>query len=187
MVNPASNLVPERAVHQPPPDPFQWPQGSERGDDMVEQARERAREDPSSTGDGGASPAPSASSASDGDAGEMAAPASSDAPSTPAREKDARPPSTVTAVSADADARRGVPLHVKGEIRADGEPCSHVVVELFFRDERDPKKLLLLGTTATNDDGAFDSAIVVPGTTPLGDYDVFVRTPGDARCGRGSN
>jgi hypothetical protein len=189
MVNPASNLVPERAVHQPPPDPFQWPQGSERGDDMVEQARERAREDPSSAGDGAAGPAPSASSASGGDAGEMSAPAPSDTASSspPGRDKDGRPASIVTAISADADARRGAPLHVNGEIRADGEPCSHVVVELFLRDEHDAKKLLLLGSAVTNDDGAFDGAIVVPGTTPLGDYDVFVRTPGDARCGRGSN
>src|SRR5262249_29857716 len=45
MVNPASNVMPERAVHQAPPDPFAWPQGSERGDEMVEQARARARQE----------------------------------------------------------------------------------------------------------------------------------------------
>jgi hypothetical protein len=186
MVNPASNLVPERAVHQPPPDPFQWPQGSERGDDMVEQAREQARDDRSSAGDGGAG---AVSSTASGDAGETSAPPPSDSASSSnqGRERDSRPPSSVTAVTADSVARRGAPLHVKGEITADGEACSHVVVELFLRDARDAKKLLLLGTTATNDDGAFDGAIVVPGTMPLGDYDVFVLTPGDARCGRGSN
>jgi transglutaminase-like putative cysteine protease len=191
MVNPASNLVPERAVHQPPPDPFQWPQGSERGDDMVEQARERAREGPSAAADGGAGPAPSSSTSSSGtgDAGDtsMLPPSDSASSSPQGRDKDVRPPASVTAITADSDARRGAPLHVKGEITADGEGCSHVVVELFLRDVRDAKKLLLLGTAATNDDGAFDSAIVVPGTMPLGDYDVFARTAGDARCGRGSN
>jgi hypothetical protein len=189
MVNPASSVVPERAVHQPPPDPFQWPQGSERGDDMVEQARERARDDVSSAGDAGAGPAPSSSATTSapGDAGGSAS--SNDAPSSPSqgRDKDPRPPSTITSVTADGDARRGAPLHVRGQITADGEGCSHVVVELLLRDVRDSKRLLLLGTAATNDDGAFDSAIVVPGTMPLGDYDVVARTAGDARCGRGSN
>ena len=34
----------------------------------------------------------------------------------------------------DADAHRGLPLHVRGEVRADGEPCAHVAVELSLRE-----------------------------------------------------
>jgi hypothetical protein len=44
-----------------------------------------------------------------------------------------------------------------------------------------------LGTLATGDDGAFAGGIVVPGSTPLGDYDVVARTPGDGRCGSGGS
>jgi hypothetical protein len=40
---------------------------------------------------------------------------------------------------------------------------------------------------ATGDDGAFAGSIVVPGTTPLGDYDVIARTLGDERCGSGAS
>ncbi len=46
---------------------------------------------------------------------------------------------------------------------------------------------MTLGTLATGDDGAFAGGIVVPGSTPLGDYDVVARTPGDARCGSGGS
>jgi len=47
--------------------------------------------------------------------------------------------------------------------------------------------MLLLGTLATGDDGYYVGGIVVPGSTPLGDYDVVARTPGDARCGSGGS
>ena len=47
--------------------------------------------------------------------------------------------------------------------------------------------MVILGTLATGDDGRFSGGIVVPASTPLGDYDVLVRTAGDARCGAGSS
>ena len=203
MVNPASNLVPERPVYQPPPDTFSWPQGSERGDDMVEQARQRARQQQSGpnggapSGDGGASTSPSAvatgsgdplmSGTSDGGAAPPAAPSGSGASNAPGgNENDDRPPAAITVKPSNADAHRGMPLHVRGDVRADGEACARVVVELYLRDVHDARKLLLLGTVATGDDGAYVGAIVVPGTTPLGDYDIIARTQGDARCGRGT-
>ena len=99
-------------------------------------------------------------------------------------DKDDRPPSAVTLSVTDADPHRGQPLHVRGDVRADGEACPHVAVEVWLRDVK-TQKATLLGTLATGDDGAYAGGIVVPGATPLGDYDVFVRTPGDARCGGG--
>jgi hypothetical protein len=63
-----------------------------------------------------------------------------------------------------------------------------VAVEVWLRDPASkPPRMLLLGTLATGDDGAFAGGIVVPGSTPLGDYEVVARTPGDSRCGGGAS
>jgi hypothetical protein len=189
----------ERPVYQPPPDPFAWPRNSERGDDMVAEARSRAGGDARSgagagAGSGGpddpsartrAVPAPSGSVSAD-------APWSSAAPS-PSASRDDRPPSLLTIAVGGLDAHCGQPLRVRGEVRADGEPCSHVAVELWLRAADPPearpggRQAFLLGTLATGDDGAFAGSIVVPTTAPVGDYDVFARTQGDMRCGAGSS
>jgi len=199
---PASNLVPERPAYQAPPDPFQWPHGSERGDDMVESARQRARQQqqqqqgPGAADDGAASAASTSSpmsspsgdpSAFDDAGAPLPSPSASNSSANPGGEKDDRPPSTITVTVTDPDAHRGAPLHVRGEVKADGERCGHVVVELYLRDARDPRRLLLLGTAATAPDGSYAAAIVIPGSTPLGDYDLVARTQGDGHCGRGGS
>jgi hypothetical protein len=92
----------------------------------------------------------------------------------------------VTLAVTDADPHRGLPLHVRGEVRSEGEACPHVAVELWLRDAKSGR-MLLLGTMATGDDGYYVGGIVVPGSTPLGDYDVVARTPGDSRCGAGGS
>jgi len=77
---------------------------------------------------------------------------------------------------------------LQGDVHADGEPCAHVAVEVWLRDPgAKPPRMLLLGTLATGDDGGFSGGIVVPGSTPLGDYEVVARTPGDSRCGGGAS
>jgi hypothetical protein len=89
---------------------------------------------------------------------------------------------------AEADAHRGLPVRLQGSVRADGEPCAHVAVEVWLRDPAaKPPRMLLLGTLATGDDGGFSGGIVVPASTPLGDYEVVARTPGDSRCGGGAS
>jgi transglutaminase-like putative cysteine protease len=201
---PASNLVPERPAYQSPPDPFQWPHGSERGDDMVDSARQRARAQAQQQGNGaggdGGAPAgaasmstmpspsgdPSGAGFEDGGAS-LPSPSSSNSSANPNGERDDRPTSTITISVTDADAHRGAPLHVRGDVKADGDRCGHVVVELYLRDAKDPRKLLLLGTAATAADGNYAAAIVIPGSTPLGDYDLVARTQGDTHCGRGSS
>jgi hypothetical protein len=110
---------------------------------------------------------------------------SSTSPFSPDSSRDDRPASTLSLALAGPDAHRGLPLHVRGDVRADGDVCAHVAVELWLRDAK-TQRTLLLGTLATGDDGTYDGAIVIPGTTPLGDYDVVAGTSGDARCGAGA-
>jgi transglutaminase-like putative cysteine protease len=187
MANPASNALPERAVYRPPPDSFSWPQNSERGDDMVADARARAASSagppgaPASVG-GGAASAPSAAPS------QRPGPSSPGpgSPGAPASDHDDRAPAVVTLAVDDGDAHRGMPLHVRGGVRAESDSCAHVAVEVWLRDVR-TQRMVLLGTLATGDDGGFSGAIVVPGSTPLGEYEVVARTPGDARCGAGSS
>ena len=180
MSNPASNALPERAVYKPPPDVFSWPQNAERGDDMVSDARARAN----ASGAPGGAPSASASSAAPG----ASASAASSASGPSGGDHDDRPPSVITLGIADADAHRGLPVRLRGDVRADGEPCAHVVVEVWLRDPgTKPPRILLLGTLATGDDGGFSGGIVVPGSTPLGDYEVIAKTPGDSRCGGGAS
>ena len=45
---------------------------------------------------------------------------------------------------------------------------------------------LPLGALATDDEGKFDGSLALPSAVPLGDYDLFARTSGDTRCGRGA-
>ncbi len=187
MTNPASSSLPERAVYKPPPDAFSWPQNAERGDDMVSDARARANANASAPGGPpGASSAEGATARTGPSASAGSPPAG---PSTASgNDHDDRPPSVITLGVGDADAHRGLPVRLRGEVRADGEPCAHVAVEVWLRDPgTKPARMVLLGTLATGDDGSFSGGIVVPGATPVGDYEVVARTPGDSRCGGGSS
>jgi transglutaminase-like putative cysteine protease len=164
--------------YQPPPDPFAWPPSSTRGDDLAARARFAAgRAGSGGTGRGSGTGTGSAT-------GGSGATASSGANlSTTA---DARPPADVRVGVADADAHRGGPLHVRGEVHADGAACPHVVVDVVLRAAKGGRERFL-GTLATGEDGTFAGALVVPAVVALGDYDVIARTPGDARCGEGGS
>jgi hypothetical protein len=183
--SPAASSLPERLVYQPPPDAFAWPQNAARGDDMMADARARAAGSASAGGTdapAGTSDAPEA-----GASPSAAAPSGPSGPtSTESSEHDERPPSAVAVALAGSDAHRGLPLRVHGAVRAEGEPCAHVPVEVWLRAVGS-KKMILLGSLATGDDGAYAGSIVVPAAAPLGDYDVVARTPGDARCGSGAS
>jgi hypothetical protein len=91
----------------------------------------------------------------------------------------------VQLIALDTDSRRGSPLHVRGDVHAEGEPCEHIAVEISLRDAR-TRRESFLGTLATDEGGGFTGALVVPSTIALGDYDVVARTPGDTRCAAGA-
>jgi hypothetical protein len=88
----------------------------------------------------------------------------------------------VKLATVDVDARRGSPLHVTGEVLAEGEPCPHVPVDIVLRDIR-KGQAFPIGSVPTDERGAFAGALVIPAGVALGDYDVTAETSGDARCG----
>jgi transglutaminase-like putative cysteine protease len=199
---PASESLADVPSYEPPADAFAWPPNAQRGGDMVADARARA----TSSGGAASAPGPGAASIWDGPSAapqqsgqllrDAAAPpgaAASGGPpwglpipsiSSEHSERDDRPPSTLSITVAGAEAHRGQPLEVRGEARAEGDPCPYIAIELWMRAAA-TRTALLLGTLATGDNGAFAGGIVVPADAPLGDYDVFARTPGDSRCGAG--
>lgn len=183
-MQPPTGATPERAVYRAPPDAFAWPQNAGSGDDMVAEARA----DAVAAGPGGGGTTPGGHDT--GDAGVEGGVASASPPSGSSAigpaEGDDRPAPTLTLAVDEVDPHRGLPLRVHGMVRADGEACAHVAVEILLRDAKS-RHTVPLGTLATGDDGAFAGGIVVPGSTPLGDYDVIARTPGDARCGSGGS
>jgi transglutaminase-like putative cysteine protease len=152
----------------PPPDPFAWPAGAAPGDELT-------------SGRPGAGSTPGGASRSDTSGAEVPGRRSN-----PSYVKDDRLTPQLTVKVVDPDARRGAPVHVTGEVRADG-PCENVEVDVLLRDVKNHAKERLLGTLATDAEGAFSGALVIPEGVALGDYDVVVRTAGDARCGQGSS
>ncbi len=187
----------ERAVYRPPPDAFAWPQNASRGEDMVADARAAAQASSSGNGGNGGSGnggnGAQGGNQAGGDAGAgavaSASPSAGGASNAPG-DGDDRPAPTVSLAVDEIDPHRGLPLRVHGMVRADGEPCARVAVEILLQDANASarsRRTVTLGTLATGDDGAFAGGIVVPGSTPLGDYDVVARTPGDGRCGSGGS
>lgn len=199
--DPLSTNVP----YEPPPDPFNWPQGSSRGDDLADRARRASPPAPSAP----AAPSPPSASASAGGTEPPASPAGSGSSgggmtsgsggttsggngtvgmSTNLRPvtlpgPDDRPASNVTMTLGGSDARRGAPLPVRGQVTSDGEPCGHVAVEIVLHSRTHGD--IPVGVLATDERGSYDGALVLPATVPLGDYEAHARTLGDARCGRG--
>ena len=182
--DPLSTNVP----HEPPPDPFQWPQGATRGDDLAERARQASASGPNSSpptatpAGSGATQPPAAASAPSA----TLADSSGNGPNGKKKSAtDERPASAVTMTLAGADAHRGAPLKVGGRVVSDGEPCAHVTVEIVLHSNKQGD--LAIGQLATDDKGTYDGAIVLPSAVPLGDYDIQARTPGDGRCGNGAS
>ncbi len=176
--------VEDTVAHDAPPDPFAWPPGSTRGEDLADRTRRQG----GANGNGGGN----GSGSGNGDGGVTGAVGSANVGGGPSSspqvalstERDERPLSTVKLSSVDLDARRGSPLHVAGEVTSDGDACAHVTVEILLREVK-KGHLTHLGSVATDAKGTYSGALVVPGSVALGDYDVFAQTPGDARCGRG--
>lgn len=165
-----------RPVHSPPRDPYPWPNGSKSGLGMSDQARSSAGQ-PST----GSSSAASSSSASPAQPPDTAAPPADTAPSA----DDPRPPAQLSLALGESQVRRGEPLKLHGRVVADGDGCSHARVDVKL--ESSSGRSIPIGSLAADESGRFSGAVVVPlARIDVGDYDVVVSTPGDARCGPGS-
>jgi hypothetical protein len=152
----------DRPSHQPPPDRFAWPTGRDSGADLAHRERQSSRratpQNTSPEADPGVVPSPTAS------------------PTHPGA------PASVTVDAIDHDVFRGLPLKLRGRVRARGRACERVRVVVAVRsadEERD------IGSLSTDERGVYDGSVVVPPDLPTGDYELFVRTPGGGACGSG--
>ncbi len=169
MASRTSTALAARDAYEAPREAFPWPQAAGRGTEMIS----RGPTGGAGLSGGGSTPAA------------LVADPAAGAVDDRRKAGDGRPPSTVVLTMADTLAHRGLPIHVRGSVRADGEPCLEVPIELWLREPRAGRRFHV-GTLATGDDGTF-SGVVVPAAVPLGDYDLVAETPGDARCGPGEN
>jgi transglutaminase-like putative cysteine protease len=179
--------------YAPPPDPFEWPAGATRGEDLAQRARAAGRQSTGGgTGAAGAAAAGVGSSRSAGTAPASSAPGSQSQNDTTAGDTavgasdDDRPAAHLDLRVLDSDSRRGSPLRVGGSVRGGSDACEHVTVQVSLRDAH-TRRERFLGTLATDETGTFAGGLIVPATTPVGDYDVVARTPGDTRCAAGSS
>lgn len=173
---------PGQPMHAPPSDPFTWPAGSESAQDLVERTMspaggnrpsgQKPGADGGVAGDGGVTlfPAPSVTPGTAGDAGTSTF--------------DERPASKVEVALANASVKRGEPLAVSGRIAASGDGCKGVRVDFALKHESG--KLIPIQSLSAGDDGKYQGAIVVPPNLEVGEYELVVSTPGDARCGAGA-
>jgi hypothetical protein len=164
---------PGRPPYVPPPDPYTWPDQRDSGQDLVD----RARRDQASNGNGG--PNGNGSNGNGGNAG-GAGPASTVPTSTPSSHDG--PGSEVTLETIDRDVRRGLPLRLVGSVKAGGSSCANVRVDITLKSDLLPQGAAV-GSLSTNDQGRFDGSVVVPSDFGVGEYEIVVSTPGDARCG----
>jgi hypothetical protein len=177
---------PNKPAYVPPPDPYAWPETRDSGQDLAD--RNRAQQQSGGAGgmdqigDGGA-----------GSGASSASPATSSDPPEPRT-----PESEVSVAAIDGDAHRGLPLHLQGQVQSTGASCAHLRVDVVLvshaeRAGHGDKSAAsaggaagtTVGSLSTDDHGRYDGAVVIPRDIALGDYDLVVQTPGDARCGAG--
>lgn len=194
-----TDFDPSQPVHQPPEDPFAWPEGAESGSDMASRALgtsggnggSGSNGSPGGSGASGPNTPPSGSSGSvvpDADGGLSAAPTSVIGPDgggvAPEEEPDDRPEARVAVAVKTREARRGEPIPVSGRIEADGKGCAGVRVDFALRGDKG--QTIPIQSIAAGPDGTYSGAVVVPPGVDVGDYELVVSTPGDQRCGKGT-
>jgi hypothetical protein len=182
---------PSRPPYVPPPDPYAWPSSRDSGQDLAD--RNRAQ---------GNGQGPAGGAAGDAGAGSGQGPGQGPSPGatmTQANEPEQSklPESEVTVTAIDGDVRRGLPLHLQGQIASAGSACAHLRVDVLLVGHVEhgrgaPASAAALqasgtavGSLSTDDKGRYDGAVVIPRDFALGDYDLVVQTSGDARCGPG--
>lgn len=206
--DPLSSNVPFDA----PPDPFSWPVGATRGEDLGNRSREsqQGANGPSSSGGssgssgtsgGNASPSGSGtglesrppdlpppsgsgrSSSSQGPSSSNDSTSGDGGASKVVSLDDGRPRTTVVMTLQSKSASRGGKLVAEGSLTANSDPCPHMPVELVLREKAGHETVV--GSLATDEKGLFSGSLTLPRALPVGDYDIFARTGGDAHCGKG--
>jgi hypothetical protein len=157
--------------HENPPDPYGWPQDSQTGEDLAQQAEQQRAAPHAGSSDPTSTPGPNGGTAA------PPAPAAADT-------TDERPRAAIVLELGSREARRGEPLAVSGTVTARGEQCGHVRVDLALRTEHG--SVIPLQPLPTEADGSFSGRVVLPMQgVDIGEYDVIASTPGNARCGPG--
>ena len=165
--------------HQAPPDPFQWPEGAERGVDAA------SASPPSNAAPGnGPSSSPATSASSDASLpSPTGSPASGGAATSEPPALSTEPVGERAQLElslAQGDVRRGSPLRVQGVVTSGGSACSHARVDLSVQT---PSGEVLIGSIPTDAEGRYDSEVTIPFDLDVGEYTLRASTPGTASCG----
>ncbi len=181
-----------QAAFDPPPDPFAWPQGASRGEDLVKPSAKRNAKN----ADGAEGSPAGDKSGANGNGRDPSTPKALDLPGganatnggARGDKKDSldkRPASTLTLDAAPAALARGLKIPVQGRVESEGEACAHLSVLLVLREPKSGGRTTILGTLATDESGRYSGTVEVPRTVTVGDYDLVAATSGDGRCGEG--
>ncbi len=179
-----------RPAHVPPNDPYSWPEGSESGTEMADEARSSGQQ-PGGNGNG-------ASGGETGDAGPGQSPSNPDGNASsggaasplsmltqdggvPRDDEDKRPTPDMSLKLGQPDVRRGHALRVMGQVSSDSQSCGGVRVDVGLKSSSG--EIYLLQSIATDPEGRFDDSVMVPFHLSVGEYEVIVSTPGNERCG----
>ncbi len=175
-----------------PDDPFAWPPGASRGQDLQSPRRAQAQLPPPSHPPSDAQPSPSGSVAFAPSSSGFAIPGVTPADSKkgggkngsqePPQPPDTRSPTIVSLTVLDADTHRGSAFHVRGKLTADGDACTDTAVVVVLISST---TVVPIGTIATDDKGAFDASITLQSSLAVGEYDVRAYTQGNTKCGPG--
>ncbi|PIE05541.1 MAG: hypothetical protein CSA75_04210 [Sorangium cellulosum] len=161
-------------AHSTPEDPFPWPDGADPAD-SGEGMAVRARE-------GWANASPRVD-----DAFEQPSGYSYQDPRLSGKNTSINAISTeIQIVDSDRRVLRGSPMRVEGKVSADVGSCGFVRVNVFLKDPKTSSRYEI-GAVSTDENGRFSGSVIVPLEIRVGDYDVVVATPGDARCGPGTS
>ncbi len=141
----------------PPTDPFGWPAGAESGEALGRSAANGPR------GTSQMSGARSSIAAAPGEGF-----------------------SSVALTSAETSVPRGAPLHVRGLVTFEHQPCAYVGVDIGARDVL-TGAVVSLGKLATDATGTFEGVLSFARATRAGNHELFATTTGSARCARGAS
>lgn len=200
--------------HVPSPDPLPWPANSESASDMVRSAfdgrggggagQEQPPPTPPVDATGLVDPIPTTTPSVAVTAPPSTAAASeqapahqlpSDEPTDPAAELQPAgvdavrpvltPPQIDLRTGGAREALRGSRLAVAGRVHVDGAGCGLLRVNVLLQEQAG--RAHPVGILVTDADGRFAGEVVVPQTVPVGDYELYVATPGDELCGQATS